>query len=259
LPTAPCARAAGGASSGFSALAENGNASIVTGGLRRTPLSGGVQSATVKHDLPAPAVAVRNLMEQAQYAHLCTVMSRMHHRRAGYPFGSLVDFATDAGGAPLLALSPLAIHTRNALAEPRCSLVVQMPGWSGLANARVTIFGDLVQLAPESAEAIAAAEALRAKHAPPPAPGAPADERRAGAALLGNFLYFRCVHARGREKSASHCIAKKTAVVEPSGRFLRHFRQMRPHFDAFFPASSPQHGAHHGHLLRGRLRHGAVG
>lgn len=25
-------------------------------------------------------------------------MSRMHHRRRGYPFGSLVDFATDATG-----------------------------------------------------------------------------------------------------------------------------------------------------------------
>ena len=163
----------------------------MTGGLRRTPLSGGVQSATLKHDLPSPAVAVRNLMEQARYAHLCTIMSRMHHRRAGYPFGSLVDFGTeDAGGAPLLALSPLAIHTRNALAEPRCSLVVQMPGWSGLANARVTIFGDLQQLQPGSADAAAAAEALRAKHAPPGVPGAK------GAALMGNFLYFRCANER---------------------------------------------------------------
>ena len=165
----------------------------MTGGLRRTPLSGGVQSATVKHDLPAPAVAVRNLMEQARYAHLCTVMSRMHHRRAGYPFGSLVDFATDPSGAPLLALSPLAIHTRNALAEPRCSMVVQMPGWSGLANARVTIFGDLQQLAPGSAEAAAAAEALRFKHAPPPGMPGAGPTAPPGAALLGNFLYFRCV------------------------------------------------------------------
>jgi hypothetical protein len=35
---------------------------------------------------------------QAKYAHLCTVMSRMHHRRRGYPFGSLVDFTTDDEG-----------------------------------------------------------------------------------------------------------------------------------------------------------------
>jgi hypothetical protein len=35
---------------------------------------------------------------QARFAQLCTVMSRMHHRRAGYPFGSLVDFAPDPLG-----------------------------------------------------------------------------------------------------------------------------------------------------------------
>ena len=194
-PKPPCpgnaVAAAAAADSALGSFAENGNAAIVTGGLRRTPLSGGVQSATVKHDLPSPAVAVRNLMEQARYAHLCTVMSRMHHRRAGYPFGSLVDFATDASGAPLLALSPLAIHTRNALAEPRCSMVVQMPGWSGLANARVTIFGDLQQLQPGSADAAAAAEALRVKHAPPPGMPGVGPLAPAGAALLGNFLYFR--------------------------------------------------------------------
>lgn len=121
-------------------------------GLFRTPISGGVQSATSVHDLPRPALAVRNLMEQARFAHLCTVMSRMHHRRAGYPFGSLVDFAPDPMGHPIFSFSPLAIHTRNVLADPRCTLVVQIPGWSGLSNARVTIFGDIVPLLDDEQE-----------------------------------------------------------------------------------------------------------
>lgn len=121
-------------------------------GLFRTPISGGVQSATSAHGLPRPALAVRNLMEQARFAHLCTVMSRMHHRRAGYPFGSLVDFAPDPMGHPIFSLSPLAIHTRNLLADPRCTLVVQIPGWSGLSNARVTIFGDIVPLPDDQQE-----------------------------------------------------------------------------------------------------------
>ncbi|KAA3484253.1 Pyridoxamine 5'-phosphate oxidase family protein isoform 2 [Gossypium australe] len=73
-------------------------------------------------------------------------MSRMHHRREGYPFGSLVDFAPDSMGHPIFSFSPLAIHTRNLLADPRCTLVVQIPGWSGLSNARVTIFGDVYPL-----------------------------------------------------------------------------------------------------------------
>ncbi|CAH2053157.1 unnamed protein product [Thlaspi arvense] len=121
-------------------------------GLFRTPISGGVQNATSAHALPRPALAVRNLLEQARFAHLCTVMSKMHHRREGYPFGSLVDFAPDRMGHPIFLFSPLAIHTRNLLAEPRCSLVVQIPGWSGLSNARVTLFGDVYPLSEDEQE-----------------------------------------------------------------------------------------------------------
>ncbi|OWM69504.1 hypothetical protein CDL15_Pgr013965 [Punica granatum] len=146
-------------------------------GLFRTPISGGVQSATSAHGLPRPALAVRNLMEQARFAHLCTVMSRMHHRREGYPFGSLVDFAADAMGHPIFSLSPLAIHTRNLLADPRCTLVVQIPGWSGLSNARVTIFGDVYPL-PEHEQELAHKQYM-AKHQQGPTQ------------QWGNFYYFR--------------------------------------------------------------------
>lgn len=62
-------------------------------------------------------------VEQAKVAHLCTLMSQMHHRRAGFPFGTLVDFASDGSGFPIFCLSPLAIHTRNILEDSRCSLV----------------------------------------------------------------------------------------------------------------------------------------
>ncbi|KAE9621259.1 hypothetical protein Lal_00023670 [Lupinus albus] len=146
-------------------------------GLFRTPISGGVQSATSAHGLPKPALAVRNLMEQARFAHLCTVMSRMHHRRQGYPFGSLVDFAPDPMGHPIFSFSPLAIHTRNLLADPRCTLVVQIPGWSGLSNARVTIFGDVYPLSEDQQEW--AHKQYIAKHHQGPSQ------------QWGNFYYFR--------------------------------------------------------------------
>ncbi|KAJ8560155.1 hypothetical protein K7X08_004213 [Anisodus acutangulus] len=146
-------------------------------GLFRTPISGGVQSATSAHGLPKPALAVRNLMEQARFAHLCTVMSRMHHRREGYPFGTLVDFAPDSMGHPIFSFSPLAIHTRNLLADPRCTLVVQIPGWSGLSNARVTIFGDVYPL-PEDQQEWAHKQYI-SKHQQGPSQ------------QWGNFFYFR--------------------------------------------------------------------
>ncbi|XP_039061197.1 uncharacterized protein LOC120205377 [Hibiscus syriacus] len=146
-------------------------------GLFRTPISGGVHSATSAHGLPRPPLAVRNLMEQARFAHLCTVMSRMHHRREGYPFGTLVDFAPDSMGHPIFSFSPLAIHTRNLLADPRCSLVVQIPGWSGLSNARVTIFGDVYPL-PEHEQEWAHKQYI-AKH------------HQGTSQQWGNFYYFR--------------------------------------------------------------------
>eukprot|EP00955_Chlamydomonas_euryale_P046803 353510-Chlamydomonas_euryale.AAC.2 len=68
--------------------------------------------ASRRYMLPKPAVAVRNLVEIARYGHLCTTMCGMHHRRAGYPFGTLVDFAVDGGGYPVFCLSTLAIHSR---------------------------------------------------------------------------------------------------------------------------------------------------
>lgn len=40
------------------------NTSGSRAGLFRTPISGGVQSATSSHGLPHPAIAVRNLIEQ---------------------------------------------------------------------------------------------------------------------------------------------------------------------------------------------------
>jgi hypothetical protein len=61
---------------------EKSSKAVKTTGLRRAPLSGGVKNATQRFDLPSPCVAVRNLVEQAQFAHLCTVMSHMHHRWA---------------------------------------------------------------------------------------------------------------------------------------------------------------------------------
>ncbi|GAX81214.1 hypothetical protein CEUSTIGMA_g8646.t1 [Chlamydomonas eustigma] len=152
---------------------------IKTTGLHRAPLTGGVKTATLRYNLPKPAVGVRNLVEMARFGHLCSTMSGMHHRRAGYPFGTLIDLAADGAGYPIFCLSPLAIHSRNIMEDPRCSLVVQMPGWTGLANARVTIFGDIYQLPTELQSS--ARDIFFAKHA--------SDRKERW--LSGNFVYFR--------------------------------------------------------------------
>lgn len=116
----------------------------------RTQLTGGIQATTSTLDLPEPQVAVRNLVEHARHAHMSTVMSKAQHRRADYPFGSIVEFAVDGSGHPVFAMSSLAIHTRNVLSNPRCAMQVHAPGWTGLNNARVTLFGDVFPVDPKS-------------------------------------------------------------------------------------------------------------
>ncbi|VFQ68897.1 unnamed protein product [Cuscuta campestris] len=175
-------------------------------GLFRAPISGGVQSATSAHGLHKPAIAVRNLMEQARFAHLCTLMSRMHHRREGYPFGSLVDFVADPMGHPVLLLSPLAIHTRNLIGDPRCTLVVQVPGWTSLSNARVTIFGDIHPL-PEDQQEWAHKQFIK-KHQQGPSQ------------QWANFYYFRMnnisdIYFIGGFGTVAWVDAKEYETVEP--------------------------------------------
>ena len=60
----------------------------------------------------------------------------------GTPFASLVTIATDADGTPLMLLSRLSAHTRNLLADPRCSLLFSQGGKGDpLAHPRLTVVG----------------------------------------------------------------------------------------------------------------------
>jgi hypothetical protein len=80
------------------------------------------------------------------------------------------------------------MHTRNLLEDPRASLVVEMPGWTGLANARVTIFGEVVPLPPDLQDA--AGDLFAAKHGA--AAGANGGRRGGGGrAVTGTATHFR--------------------------------------------------------------------
>jgi heme iron utilization protein len=83
----------------------------------------------------------RLLARQARTAALATSMPETAH-----PYASLVNFATDAVGRPLLLLSRLAIHTQNLLADPRASVLVREPlptHADALTALRMTLIGAL--------------------------------------------------------------------------------------------------------------------
>jgi heme iron utilization protein len=74
------------------------------------------------------------------------VLSTLALDPAGYPFGSIVTYGLDDAGRPILFVSTMAEHTRNAAADPRASLIVHepvAPETDPLAAGRVTLIGDL--------------------------------------------------------------------------------------------------------------------
>jgi heme iron utilization protein len=67
---------------------------------------------------------------------------------AGFPFGSIVTYALDDDGSPLVLMSTLAEHTRNLAADSRASLLVTAGGDGAgrLAAARATLVGTFSQV-----------------------------------------------------------------------------------------------------------------
>ncbi len=65
----------------------------------------------------------------------------------GFPYGSLIQYACDGQGQPLMLISDLAEHTQNLLIDPRASLLIwDAPGeLDPLAAGRVTLIGRAVK------------------------------------------------------------------------------------------------------------------
>lgn len=65
----------------------------------------------------------------------------------GAPYASLVAYATDPAGAPLLLISTLALHTQNLAADARASLLIEDPARpeeaDPLREARLSLTGRL--------------------------------------------------------------------------------------------------------------------
>jgi putative heme iron utilization protein len=87
-----------------------------------------------------PATAAKKLLREARAGALATLTPD-----SGDPYCSLVNVATAADGSPLMLLSRLAIHTRNLLADPRASLMLdERKEGDPLEGARVMMMGSVV-------------------------------------------------------------------------------------------------------------------
>jgi putative heme iron utilization protein len=135
-----------------------------------------------------PAAAAKKLLREARSGALATLMAG-----SGDPYCSLVNVATAADGAPLLLISRLAVHTRNILADPRVSLMVdERKAGDPLEGARVMLMG--------TAAATGDPEARRRY-----LDRQPEAEMFAG---FGDFAFYRI------EPSAAHLVAGFGRIVD---------------------------------------------
>ena len=106
----------------------------------------GPPRASDEPTIPEPTFAerARTLTHLGRTGTLAT-LSRKH---PGHPFASVMPYALDASGRPLFLISTMAMHTHNLQADPRASLLVTQPDWSGdpLAAGRLTLMGEAHRL-----------------------------------------------------------------------------------------------------------------
>lgn len=101
---------------------------------------------------PTRSERARTLLHATKTGSLATISVDF----PGYPFGSVVTYALDELGRPLLLLSDLAEHTRNLQADSRASLMATEDDRPGdvLALGRVTLIGDLSAVPAEELDSV---------------------------------------------------------------------------------------------------------
>lgn len=103
--------------------------------------------------VPEPGLAERGrtLIQIGRIGTLAT-----HSRKQpGYPFGSLMPYASDEQGRPVFLISSMAMHTQNLNADVRASLLVVAEGAEDpLGAARITLVGEVRPLVAEEVAAV---------------------------------------------------------------------------------------------------------
>jgi heme iron utilization protein len=89
------------------------------------------------------AKLARSLLRRSRQGALATLMAG-----SGAPYCSLVNVASHPDGSPILLISRLAVHTRNILADPRVSLMLdERAGGDPLEGSRIMLAGRAEQAA----------------------------------------------------------------------------------------------------------------
>ncbi|XP_027349702.1 uncharacterized protein LOC113861224 isoform X2 [Abrus precatorius] len=99
-----------------------------------------------------PVEEIRTFLDRSVRGMLSTFSKKLE----GYPSGSMADFACDANGYPILAVSDLAVHTKDLTANPKCSLLVARDP-EDRTDLVITLHGDAITVPENDKEATRAA------------------------------------------------------------------------------------------------------
>jgi heme iron utilization protein len=89
----------------------------------------------------------RSLLRRSRQGALATLMAG-----TGDPYCSLVNLASHPDGSPILLISRLAVHTKNILADPRVSLMLdERAGGDPLEGSRIMLAGRAEETGGEAA------------------------------------------------------------------------------------------------------------
>ncbi len=102
--------------------------------------------ATDQAAVPEPSFAERS--RTLMYLGRIGSLSTLSRKQPGFPFGSVMPYASDERGRPIFLISTMAMHTQNLLADPRASLLVTQPDGGGdpLGASRVTLLGNVLPI-----------------------------------------------------------------------------------------------------------------
>lgn len=103
-----------------------------------------------------PVEEIRTVLDRS----LRGTLSTFSKKYDGYPSGSMVDFACDANGCPILAVSDLAVHSKDLAANPKCSVLLARDP-EDRTDLVITLHGDAIFVPEKDKEAIRAAYLAR--------------------------------------------------------------------------------------------------
>lgn len=101
---------------------------------------------------PSAAEDARTMIQYAKFGVLATVSVR--GESPGLPSGAVVEYAADAQGRPVFAVSSLSSHCTDLSEDKRASLTVMATGFKGVADGRFTLQGRVSKVPEEDKAAL---------------------------------------------------------------------------------------------------------